>query len=60
MVCEKSNKYMKRGQIKECMLYVKKKEEAKKANVSFSDWKKCFDFGATFKMDEGHNWAADD
>ncbi len=51
MVCEKSNKYMKRGGIKESMLYGSKKKETKKANVSFSDWKKCLDFGASFKMD---------
>ena len=51
VVCEKSNKYMKRGEIKECILYVTKKKETKKANVSFSDWKKCLDFGASFMLD---------
>jgi len=60
VVCEKSNKYMKRGEIKESMLCVNKKKETKKTNIKFADWKKCFDFGATFKMDEGHNWASDD
>ena len=60
VVCEKSNKYMKRGEIKESMLYVSKKEETEKSTLGFADWKKCFDFGATFKMDEDHNWPTDD
>jgi len=60
VVCEKSNKYMKRGEIKESMLYASKKEETEKSTLGFADWKKCFDFGATFKMDEEHNWPTDD
>ena len=40
VVCEKSNKYMKRGPLKESVFYTKKSENVKK-DVSFADWKKC-------------------
>jgi len=51
VVCERSNKYMKRGLLKEAPSMAEKTEEKAKKNVSFLDWKKCTDWGATFNMD---------
>ena len=49
IVCEKSNKFMKRGKLNESPFYEEAEQRAIQ-KVGFSEWKKCFDFGNTFTI----------
>jgi hypothetical protein len=50
MVCEKSNKFMNRGKLKESLFY-EKATPSSQNTMSFIDWKKCMGFGNHFTMD---------